>query len=370
MASFLKTASKNVVDVRGFLRDSAGGNSIKYSAEKGAKHLVYIPYVNEEVTDEDGNTKIVKSLVAIGGDVHDWTSPDGKYNSTVCLKDVIRKSEDGDILINDGSCPFCDRVSDAWDIFNYRKQLEEETCKLTGDDREKHLEKANRTFADERKAKAARPYLYILVVKYRLGEGNAPIVDSNGLPEYDLKVMKLSRSRVEKIQQQIANAGSEMVGSELIFEYPATDNKMLQVSQSTTAPVFPNNQLVTKFPALREKIDKDVAKFQWDGIEKAFREWNGMSIQEATKITTELFEKWDEYNAQLLANPNGNVKYLEYVTDTPVTNPSLSQTTPVIPAATPVVPVVTGNVEPEAPKPPSVNNVFEGSEIKMPTIEI
>lgn len=370
MSSFLKTASRNVVDVRGFLRESAGGNSIKYAAEKGAKHLVYIPYVNEEVTDEEGNTQVVKSLVAIGGDVHDWNSPDGKYNTTICLKDVIRKSDDGDILINDGSCPFCDRVSDAWDIFNYRKQLEEENCKLTGDDREKHLEKANRTFADERKAKAARPYLYVLIVKYRLGESNTPVVDSKGLPEYDLKVMKLSRNRVDKIQQQIANAGSDMAGSELIFEYPATDNRMLQVSQSTTAPVFPNNQLVTKFPALKEKIDKDVAKFQWDGIEKAFREWNGMTIQEAGKITQELFEKWDEYNAQLIANPSGNVRYLEYVTDTPVTNPTLSQPTPVVPVAIPGAVEVNTQATPTDTKAPDVNDVFTGSEIKMPTIEI
>ena len=34
-----------------------------------------------------------------------------------------------------------------------------------------------------------------------------------------------------------------------------------------------------------------------------------------------MFEKWDTYRQQVAINPN--VKYMEYITDTPVTNPSL-----------------------------------------------
>ena len=55
--------------------------------------------------------------------------------------------------------------------------------------------------------------------------------------------MKLSRSRVEKIQQQVENAGSELPGSELTFEYSSKDDRRLQVAQSTVALVFPNNML-------------------------------------------------------------------------------------------------------------------------------
>ena len=373
-SSFLSSASKKVTDVRGFLRDAAGGNSIKYVAEKGTKHLVYIPYISATETDENGNTKTAKHLIAISGAVHEWQSPDGKYKATVCIKDVIRKADDGETLLNDGTCPFCDRVSDAWDIYRYRKELEEANCQLTGEDRKKHLEKTVSTFADERKAKDARSYMYILIVKYRQGADGNVVVGSDGLPEYDLKVMKLSNSRVEKIQQQVKNAGSELPGSELMFEYPNTDDRRLQVSQSTTALVFPNNQMVVKFPALLDKINADVNKFEWEGIEKSFPEWNGMTSMEAKKITDALFEQWDKYKSELMLNPGA--RYMEYITSTPVTTPQLSGNVtpaaavpgaaipgaPIIPGmpATPVVPgaAPAGTTAPEIPKIPDANAIF------------
>ncbi len=344
-SSFLSSASKKVTDVRGFLRDAAGGNSIKYVAEKGCKHLIYIPFTTVTEPDDKGNVNTVKQLVAISGNVHEWQSPDGKYKATVCMKDIIRKADDGETLLNDGTCPFCDRVSDGWDIYRYRKELEEATCKLSGEDRKKHLEKSNATFADERKAKDARSYMYILIVKYRQTADGNIIMGTDGLPEYDLKVMKLSNSRVDKIQQQISNSGSELPGSELMFEYPNTDDRRLQVSQSTTAPVFPNNMLTVKYPALVAKINEDVSKFDWEGIEKSFPEWNGMTSMEAKKITDGLFEQWDKYKVDLQINPGA--KYMEYITTTPVTTPQIGGTVPsaaVPSAAIPGVPTVGGVV--------------------------
>lgn len=320
-SSFLSTASKRVTDVRGFLRDAATSSSIKYAAEKGAKHILYIPYTNVETEDEKGEKVLQKQIIAISGAVHEWHGADGKYKATVCMKDVIRQSEDGKVTLNDGSCPICNRVSDAWDIYRYRKELEEVNCKLTGEDKKKHLETVNSVYADERKAKDARTYMYVLVAKMRT-ENNNVVLDSAGVPEYDLKVMKLSSSRVEKLQQQVANAGSELAGSELMFEYPNTDDRRLQVSQSTTALVFPNNMVTTKYPALMSKIVQDVNKFDWEGIEKSFPEWAGMTTAEAEKNTNELFEKWDEYKKEVQINPAA--KYMEYITDTPVTNPSLN----------------------------------------------
>ena len=38
MSSFLKSASKQVTDVRNFLRETAGGNGIKYVSEKAAEY--------------------------------------------------------------------------------------------------------------------------------------------------------------------------------------------------------------------------------------------------------------------------------------------------------------------------------------------
>lgn len=350
-SSFLSSASKKVTDVRGFLRDAAGASSIKYVAEKGCKHLIYIPYHDTTIVDENGKEVKSKELIAIYGAVHEWQSPDGKYKATVCMKDIIRKSDDGETVLNDGTCPFCDRVSDAWDIYRYRKEMEEANCKLTGEDRKKHIEKSNASFADERKAKDARNYMYILVVKYRQSADGNIVTGSDGLPEYDLKVMKLSTSRVEKIQQQIANAGSELPGSELMFEYPNTDDRRLQISQSTTAPVFPNNMMTVRYPGLVAKINEDVSKFDWEGIEKSFPEWNGMTSMEAKKITDALFEQWDKYKSDLQLNPGA--RYMEYITSTPVTTPQLSgNVTPG--AALPNIPGVGAPAGVEAPAIPNV----------------
>lgn len=324
MSSFLKTASKSVGDVRNFLRDSAGGNSIKYAGEKGAKHVIYIPYTSEVVMDDQTQTEVAKkSIISIQGNIHEWTTQDGKFKAICCLKDIIRKSdEDPNIVLNDGTCPFCDRISDAWDIYRYRKELEEANCKLTGEQRKTHLDKTFRIYTDERKAKDAKPYMYLLVVKYRLNEAGKEVIGSDGVPEYDLKVMKLSASRVEKIQQQIANSGAELPGSELIFEYPNVEDRRLLISQSTTAPVFPTNMMTTKYPALIDKINQDVAKFQWEGIEKAFPEWAGMTTMEAKSTTDGMFSMWDKYKAEIMVNPAA--KYLEYVMETPTSVPNIN----------------------------------------------
>lgn len=377
MSSFLKTASKQVADVRNFLRESADGQSIKYSAEKGAKHIIYIPFTSEQVVDQKtGAQAVIKKICAIQGEVHEWLTQDGKFKSTICLNGVIRHQDENDPnspLINDGSCPFCDRVSDAFDIYNYRKEAELATCQLTGDQRKNYLDKTLHAFMDERKSKQARLYMYILVVKYRLDDKGNPVIGTDGLPEYELKVMKLSASRVEKIQQQIANSGSELPDSEIIFEYPNVEDRRLLVSQSTTAPVFPNNRLVTKYPALQDKINNDIAKFEWDGIEKSFPEWVGMSTADAKAVTDSMFKQWDDYKKELTVNPTA--KYLEYVMETPTAKPSLggegitSATAgiPVIPSIPTVPPVPT---VPTVATVPDVNNVFSGTAGTAPTIII
>lgn len=371
MGSFLKAASKQVTDVRSFLRDSAGGNNIKYAAEKGAKHLIYIPAIDELVIDDaTGAQTAVKKLQALQGAVHEWTDQNGKYRAVCCLKGTHITDEAGNV-VNDGSCPFCDRLGDAWNIANYRKELEEATCTLTGEQREEHLKKFASQCNDERKAKDARNYMYLLVVKFRLDKAGNPTIGADGMPEYDLKVMKLSASRVDKIQQQVINTGSELPGSELIFQYPNTDDRRLQVGQSTVSVVFPTNALTTKFPGLTDKINQDVAKFEWEGIEKSFPEWEGMSTAEATTVTNGLFKQWDEYQKDKITNPAA--KYLEYVVATPTTKPSLGNEAPVVGAMPtvpeiPVVPGIAGAGIPVVPTAePSVGAVFDGQGV-APTI--
>ena len=327
MASFINTASKKVTDVREFLREASNSNSIKYAPTKGEKDILYIPYVTAEIANGD-ETVTVKQTVAISGNLHEWHGADGKYKATICIKGVVREDENSKVMLNDGSCPFCDRVADAWEIYNYRKNQEDAICKLTGEERKKHLESANRDFADERKAKDARAYVYMLIVKFKTKSGQLIINSDTKLPEYDLKVMKMSASRVEKLQQQIANSGSELAGSELLIDYPNVDDRRLVVSQSTTSLVFPDNMATRKYPALLDKITADVSKFDWEGVEKSFPEWEGMTTSEANRITKELFEKWDEYKAEARVNPTA--KYLEYVSNVQISQPEIGIAAPSI----------------------------------------
>ena len=351
--SFINVAGKRVTDVREFLRDAAGGNSIKYVAERGKKHLIYFPYENiEEV--EDGQTVVKKSIIAISGGIHEWKTVDGRYRATVCPKGKVIKSDDGETIINDGSCPICDRVQDAWEISRYRKEAEESLCTLTGEEREKHLKTCYKEFMDERKAKDVREYLYILVALIRLDGTGSVIIGQNGIPEYDLKVMKMQASRIEKMIKQLVNSGMSLPGSEIVIEYADEEDRRLRVSQSTTAPIYAENKMTVKFPALLESINRDVKKFKFDGIEKAFLEWAGMSTLECKKLMDESFEMWDKYKKELAVNPNA--KYLEYVTSVKTNNPSITGV--VSGEATQAVPQAVPQAAPVIPNIPDINSIF------------
>ena len=362
--SFLRAAAKQVVDISSFLREAAGGNSIKYVAEAGKKHRVYIVPVEVE-QEVDGVVQKVKTINAIMAKVHEGKDSSGKYYATACLEDIHIKTDDG-IVVNDGTCPFCKRESDAWDVYNYRMEMEEATCILTGENRKKHLENCKTNFADERKAKKANNYLYMLVVKFKTTDNGDAVTGDNGLPVYELKVMRLSASRVEKIQKQLKNSGIEMVGQELIFDYPNEEDRRLVVSGSTVSPVFGDAQFVVKYPALLEQINRDVEQFDFDGVAEAFKELKGMSTSEASKIMEDSFEEWDKYQKAKLINPMA--KYLEYANETPVNNPSLQiPTGPMVQtAATPIVPQVAGMVSgvPQVPVIPT--GQINGQQIQMP----
>lgn len=334
MANFIG-ASKRITDIRDFLREASGGNSIKYNPVKGGKHQIYVPFQQVTYIDEDGNKQTKNAPIAISGEIHEWKGLDGKFNAVHCMKDFMRKGEDGSPL-NDGSCPFCDRVSDAYDIYNYRMELEKSSCNLSGDALDKHMEKVAATCREEMKARKPRYYLYVLIALFKFDNAGKPVMDDDGDPQYDMKVMRLSGYRMEKMEQQLNNSGSQFVGSEIIFEYPSTDDPRLLVSQSTTAPVFPTNMMTAKYPRLVEKINQDCSKFEWDGIEKSFGEWKAMSSFEAANIMTKMFEKWDEYRKNLEVDPNA--RYMEYVSSVPTSQPQLSG------LGAPMIPGMTGDM--------------------------
>lgn len=363
--SFLAAAGKKATDIRGFLKDAQGGGSIKYRAESGKKHFIYIPYNEVVETDENGNEVTSKNIVAIYGAVHDWKDSADKYHAHVCLDGVINEGEDGE-FINDGTCPFCSRVKDGWDIYNYRYSLEERTCGKTGTELTKHMEKIKGQLADERKSKDAKNYIYLLVALFKM-DGNKPVIGQDGMPEYELKVMKLSAGRSEKIQTQLENAGTDLAGSELIFDYPANDDIRQVVGQSTTSPVFTNNMLTEKYNGLKDKINADVAKFcadEWNGLDKAFPEWSEMSTKQAQLAMDQLYKKWDEYQKELQTNKEA--KYLEYGGEES-SKPSLGVAPQQMnggiqmPGVTPNV----GNEMPQIGGVPDVNNLFNGEDVHI-----
>ena len=323
MGSFVQ-AGKRTKNIIQFLKDAASSeNSIRYRAEKGKKHYIHI-IGNEVVTkDENGNEVVSVEAIALSAAVHEWEDGDG-YKSTVSLHDVIRKADDG-TLINTGECPICNNISKAWNIYKYRMDEAEKNCKLTGEEREKSLEGFKKQFLNERKAKEVKNYIYILVALFRTDNKGEPILDkTTDLPEFDLKVMRLSASRAEKIQKQLENSGMELIGSELVFEYPNSDDPRLVVSQSTTAPVFPNRMFTHRYPELNNAIKEAASKFDWDGIEKSFPEWNGMTNAQAEALMSKYFKPWDDYLLEAETNPNA--KYLDTTDSKEKTNPALETT--------------------------------------------
>lgn len=304
--SFLTSASKKATDVRSFLREASSSNGIKYSSEAATKHFIFIPYVETaELGDEAGEP--LRELKAIQGNVHEWTGPDGKYRASVCLDGVIRK-DDNDNILNDGTCPMCERLADGWEVYNYRMKLAED--KHLG---EEDMKKAKYAALDERKIKEATAYLYMVIAQFRM-KGSEPIIsEATKLPEFDLRVMKMSVSRVTKLEKSVENSGMDFLGAEVIFDYPDTQDRRLLSSQCTTTALMPQmkNSVVGKYPAVVKNILEAVEKFEWTGIEKSFPEWKGMSVEEARIAMGAQFRQYDEWKEAKLANPNA--PYLEYL---------------------------------------------------------
>jgi len=353
-------AKKPATDVRAFLKGAASASSLKYAAEAGKKHYILVPYQETALTDDEGKvvmdngTPVMKrDLFAYSAKVHEWTA-DSKFKSCICLKGLVRTDENGNML-NNGECPFCDRVGASWDIYRYRKELEETTCQLTGEAREKHLETVLQSYRNDMKCRSAKDYIYLLVAQFKY-ENNRLVIGNDNLPEYELKIMRMSANRISKIEEQLSNSNIEFAGSELLFAYPNLEDKRQVVGQSTVAPVFKGTVMET-YPTLKDKIFAECDKFDWDNsIEKAFPEWEGMSSAAASTTVESMFVQWDEYQ-KALENPAtaGTARYLEYVVTAPTANPSLdgAMSVPEIAMAQPQIPgaVPMPNVPNVAPAP-------------------
>ena len=353
---FIGAASKKNADIRQFLKEAAGGTSLKYSAEKAMKHFLYVPYTESVVADENGNETKVKEIISISAAVHEWNGSDGYYHSTVCINGVVRNDEaDPTKVLNDGTCPFCERVRDAWEIFNIRKETEERTCGKTGAELEQYMKNITSKLSDERKAKAARDYIYILVAKFRQDKGGSLVLNqTTRMPDFELKVMKLSTSRAEKIVKTVETSGIELAGTEIVFDYPDTDDVRHLSTDCVTVPIMhgSNNSVIAKYPGLEDEILRQARLFTWDGLEKAFPEWRGMTTAEAQITMNKMFKQYDDWKKELETNPNA--RYMEYLTAGATATPALGIGT-AAPAAT-----QEPNLQMPTVNPVDVNDAFSG----------
>lgn len=315
--SFLKAAAKKSTDIKSFLRESATGNGVKYTSEKGARHVLFIPFTETKTHTEEGDIP-TKETISIWQKVHEWNDAAGKYKACVCLDGIVVENENGD-TVNDGTCPFCNRIENAWDIYKYRMEKAKESGLS-----EKEIEDEKKVYLDERKIKEASVYNYMLVAKFRFDDKGNLMLGKDGLPEYDLKVMKQSTSKSEKIDKQLENSGISVAGAELVFDYPDKDDPRILGSQVVISPMFSQSpqSIIGKYPAVADKINAEASKWEWEGIEKSFPEWSGMSTVAAQALMNSTFKQFDAWKEAQLTDPNA--QYLEYAGST-VTTQALAE---------------------------------------------
>lgn len=333
--NFLAQGGKRVTDVTKFLKENAAGNSVKYTAAKGIKHRIYVPYSSSEFVNPDtGATETLNEVLAYSFKIHEWNTADGKYKAFICTEGLQPTyAENSNHMVLSGSCPFCKRVGDAWEIYNYRKQAEQTkliTQGLAGDNLETAMKSATATFQTELKIRQPKTYLYLLVVQFETREMNGmqePVIGADGLPVFSLKVMKMSESRLSKIEEQVANSGAVLPGSELVFSYPNVDDIRRVVADCSVALQYQNGFMQRYADkGLLEKINSEVEKFDWSQLDKAFLELKMLPDAEGEKIMEESFQNWDNYKKELAVNPNA--KYLEYPSSIAPTTPEIGVASP------------------------------------------
>jgi len=337
--SFFNAAQKPITDIGAFIKQNTT-SGVKYSGVASENHRLYFPFV----TPQNGGEPTIMAVQAAVHDIH--TAPD-KYESCICLHGITRQDKDGNVL-NDGTCPFCDRVSSSYEIKNYREALALADIALQGKDLEDYKKKLSSQYNSELKVGKAKVKAYVLVAKFVLDASGNP-VSTNGVPNYELKVMAMSLNRLAEFNTLFTQAGMRMAGGEISIKYPNTKDARLLVSQSTCMPAYDNIK-ITSNQALLAKIQAEAANFDWSVLETSFPEWRGMTTEAAAIKCATMFNAWDKYLAEKAVNPDA--KYLEY--DAKATaKPALAAPTPQVapyPMPQPTAPAPTPQVAP-APIP-------------------
>ncbi|GHU93226.1 hypothetical protein FACS1894208_02320 [Clostridia bacterium] len=293
----LSLAAKRVVDVGTFIKENASANKLRYSTEANTTHRVYFPVYK----DAEGNT--VPYILA--APVHSWG--DGNtYSACLCTKNI----KDGDAF--DGSCPVCDRLTDANDIVQYTKAIKEAECTLVGEARKKYLDDMDKGLWRGRKVARARQKFYVALLLLKCDKEGRALVEGDG-PKFTLHIASWQESFMQKLLDALSmqDEDEDIGGHEFKLKYGDYADAMTRVGQCLVSVVDSKKQLVKDGSALAAEITETLATFDFEhAIELSRPEAQTKTPAELKGEMNVLFREWDAYKTELSVNPNA--AYLEY----------------------------------------------------------
>lgn len=258
--------------------------TMRYSTGSGAiKHKIYIPYVSN-----DNGEKTSMNIVA---KVHYITNPYDREKriSIACHKHLV----DGKV---EGECPICDRIATSWNIYTVKYEKAQKDGKCSTEEEAKAVRKA---LADSRDVKKAEEYIYILITQFELeSDFKTPVLDEDGLPKFENKIMKFTKKSYLKLTEQLKDAedSNEIAGRELTFTYTDANMPAARVAQRTIAFSSEKVQLTAKYKGLEEKINKSLKDFAWDEeLPRAYSEFKEKTDEDLKKLMDMLFASFDAY---------------------------------------------------------------------------
>lgn len=299
--NLLALTSKKVADVATFIKENASANKLRYTNEANVTHRLFFPtYVNEE-----GQT--VPYVVATK--IHAW-GEGSNYASCICTKGVV---VDGTEF--DGTCPVCERLTDASDIVKYVKAEKEAACTLVGEARKKYIEELDKQMWRDRKVSSANIRYYVALAKLNCDKEGRALLDKEGNDKFTLHIASWTKNTMEKFLDALTMQDDEpnIGGREFKVKYGDYNDAMTRVGQAQMSVVDAKKALVQEGNELYAEIMAAMEKFDFNrSIELARPEVETKSPAEIRVSMNSLFREWDNYKAALAVNPDA--KYLEYST--------------------------------------------------------
>ena len=313
--NLLSLTSKKVTDVATFIKENASANKLRYSNEANVTHRLFFPTYK----DEEGNT--VPYVMAVN--VHAWGSG-SNYDSCICTKGVKVEG-----TAYDGSCPVCERLTDASDIVKYVKAEKEAACTLVGEARKTFIEELDKKMWRERKVSSANTRYYVALVKLNCDKDGKALVDGS-TDKFTIHIASWTKNTMQKFLDALTMQDDEpeIGGREFKIKYGDYNDVMTRVGQAQVSVVDTKRSIVQEGTELYAEIMKAMADFDFArSVELSRPEVKTQSPAEIKVTMNSLFREWDTYKANLAVNPDA--KYLEYsATGTPATGATEPPTAP------------------------------------------